>query len=242
MSVTAPRTTLRVGKVGERLLRDDAVPKVKGDFDYSSDRGVVMMDNATMARHFGSQRPTGLTVYVRDGNRATAVRQQLLDRLDGAAGVYIYTNRSLREEVLRIFDRTFAVTYALQAIAITVALMGIVGTLMTLVIERRRDLVVLRAVGTTTRRRTFHCGIPSASPASRSDAGTSRTISSVVRMTIGSMMTASATAPARAENRRMGRTRIVYAKIPMTIDGTPLSASARKRTSRVSRRSRESAR
>jgi CO/xanthine dehydrogenase Mo-binding subunit len=37
MSITAPRTTLRVGKVGDRLLRDDAVPKVKGAFDYSSD-------------------------------------------------------------------------------------------------------------------------------------------------------------------------------------------------------------
>jgi CO/xanthine dehydrogenase Mo-binding subunit len=37
MSVTAPRTTLRVGKVGDRLLRDDAVPKVRGAFDYSSD-------------------------------------------------------------------------------------------------------------------------------------------------------------------------------------------------------------
>jgi CO/xanthine dehydrogenase Mo-binding subunit len=37
VSVTAPRTALRVGKVGERLLRDDAIPKVKGDFAYSSD-------------------------------------------------------------------------------------------------------------------------------------------------------------------------------------------------------------
>ena len=37
MSVTAPQTRLRVGKVGERLLRDDAIPKVKGDFAYSSD-------------------------------------------------------------------------------------------------------------------------------------------------------------------------------------------------------------
>jgi CO/xanthine dehydrogenase Mo-binding subunit len=37
MSVVAPRTRLRVGKVGERLLRDDAVPKVKGTFDYASD-------------------------------------------------------------------------------------------------------------------------------------------------------------------------------------------------------------
>jgi CO/xanthine dehydrogenase Mo-binding subunit len=37
MSVTAPRATPRLGKVGERLLRDDAIPKVKGEFDYSSD-------------------------------------------------------------------------------------------------------------------------------------------------------------------------------------------------------------
>ena len=116
-------------------------------FDYSSDRGVVMMDNATMARHFGEQRPTGLTVYLKDGMRAAAVRAQLLERVDGVAGIFIHTNRSLRDEVLRIFDSTFAITYALQAIAIVVALLGIVGTLMTLVIERRRELGILRAVG-----------------------------------------------------------------------------------------------
>ena len=37
MSVTVPQTRLRVGRVGERLLRDDAIPKVKGDFAYASD-------------------------------------------------------------------------------------------------------------------------------------------------------------------------------------------------------------
>ncbi len=116
-------------------------------FDYSSDRGVVMMDNGTLFRHFGEQRPTGLTVYLADGRRAAAVRADLLQQLDGAAGVFIFTNRALRQEVLNIFDSTFAITYALQAIAIVVALLGIVGTLMTLVIERRRELSVLRALG-----------------------------------------------------------------------------------------------
>jgi CO/xanthine dehydrogenase Mo-binding subunit len=43
MSITAPRTTPRVGRVGDRLLRDDAVPKVKGEFDYSSDLSVPGM-------------------------------------------------------------------------------------------------------------------------------------------------------------------------------------------------------
>jgi putative ABC transport system permease protein len=118
-------------------------------FDYSSDRGVVMMDNATLARHFGDQRPTGLTVYLRDGTRAALVRDDLLRALGGEAGVFIYTNRALREEVLRIFDSTFAITYALQVIAIVVALLGIIGTLMTLVIERRRELGILRAIGTS---------------------------------------------------------------------------------------------
>lgn len=118
-------------------------------FDYSSDRGVVMMDNGTLRRHFGPQRPTGLTVYLRDGTRAAAMRDDLLRALDGEAGVFIFTNRALREEVLRIFDSTFAITYALQVIAIVVALLGIVGTLMTLVIERRRELGILRAMGTS---------------------------------------------------------------------------------------------
>jgi putative ABC transport system permease protein len=139
-------------RVGDRIELATPAGPVAFDvvgiyFDYSSDRGVVMMDNAVMTRHFGAQRPTGLTVHVRDGRRADAVRTALLEQLDGAAGVFIYTNRSLREEVLRIFDSTFAITYALQAIAITVALLGIIGTLMTLVIERRRELGILRAVG-----------------------------------------------------------------------------------------------
>lgn len=143
-------------RVGDRVdLPTPAGPvsfEVVGVYvDYSSDRGVVMMDTTTLSRHFGAQRPTGLTVYLRDGRRAGEVRAQLLDRLDGSAGVFIYTNRSLREEVLRIFDSTFAITYALQAVAITVALLGIVGTLMTLVIERRRDLSILRAVGAARR-------------------------------------------------------------------------------------------
>lgn len=143
-------------KVGDRVvLPTPAGPtpfEVVGVyFDYSSDRGVVMMDNATLTRHFGEQRPTGLTVYLRDGSRTAAVRDQLLDRLEGASGIFIFTNRSLREEVLRIFDSTFAVTYALQVIAIIVALLGIVGTLMTLVIERKRELGILRAVGASRR-------------------------------------------------------------------------------------------
>jgi putative ABC transport system permease protein len=65
--------------------------------------------------------------------------------------VFIATNRSLRAEVLRIFDSTFTITYALELIAILVAILGIAGTLLTLILEREHELITLRLVGTGPR-------------------------------------------------------------------------------------------
>jgi ABC-type antimicrobial peptide transport system permease subunit len=62
------------------------------------------------------------------------------------------TRTGLRAEVLRIFDSTFAITYALEVIAVFVAMLGVAGTLLTLVIERRRELSMLRLVGADRRR------------------------------------------------------------------------------------------
>ena len=53
--------------------------------------------------------------------------------------------------MLRIFDSTFAITYALELIAIVVAMLGVAGTLLTLVIERRRELTMLRLIGAARR-------------------------------------------------------------------------------------------
>lgn len=120
-------------------------------YDYSSDRGLVMMDRRTFGRHFGEVQPTGLTVYLREGADPDRVRSDLLAGIAGRFRVYVYTNASLRREVLRIFDSTFAITYALEIIAILVAILGVSGTLLTLVLERQREIAVLRLVGTDRR-------------------------------------------------------------------------------------------
>jgi putative ABC transport system permease protein len=66
-----------------------------------------------------------------------------------AAGhrILIFSNANLRGEAIRIFDRTFAITYALEAVAILVAVMGVAGALLALVIDRRRELGLLRFLG-----------------------------------------------------------------------------------------------
>jgi putative ABC transport system permease protein len=120
-------------------------------FDYTTDRGVVVMDRGTFARHFGEQRPTSLTVYLKPGSDPVATRADLMARLGEGHRLFIHTNASIRDEVLRIFDATFAITYALEAIAILVGILGVTGTLLTLILERRRELATLRLVGADRR-------------------------------------------------------------------------------------------
>ena len=116
-------------------------------YDYSSDRGIVVMDRNTFTRHFGPERPSALTVYLQPGADPEAVRAELLAAVGPDHRLFIRTNAALRAEVLRIFDATFAITYALETIAIFVAIMGVAATLLTLVLERRRELTMLRLVG-----------------------------------------------------------------------------------------------
>jgi putative ABC transport system permease protein len=79
------------------------------------------------------------------------VRADLMAKLGERHRVFIHTNASIRDEVLRIFDSTFAITYALEAIAVFVGILGVTGTLLTLILERRRELTSLRLVGADRR-------------------------------------------------------------------------------------------
>ena len=122
-------------------------------YDYSSDRGTVMLDRPIFARHIGDARPAGLNVHLdaKTDDEVEAVRRDLLKEIGAREGtrhgITVVTNRALRSEVLRIFDGTFAITWALEVVAIAVAVMGIVATLITVIDERRRELAVLRLAG-----------------------------------------------------------------------------------------------
>ncbi len=127
---------------GEKQFRIAAVY-----YDYSSDRGIIVMDRGTFVRYFGEPQATSLTVYLKDGANPDEVRDELLEQFGESYRVLVYTNASIRREVLRIFDSTFSITYALEAIAIFVAILGVATTLLTLILERIREIAMLRLIG-----------------------------------------------------------------------------------------------
>jgi putative ABC transport system permease protein len=139
-------------RVGDRIeLPTPSGPKrfdvVAVYFDYSSDRGLVVMDEAIFARYYDERRPSGLTVYLDEGIDSQVAREGILASLGPTGLVFINTNAVLRHQVIEVFDSTFAITYALEGIAIFVSMFGVASTLLTLALERRRDMAMLRLVG-----------------------------------------------------------------------------------------------
>jgi len=118
-------------------------------YDYSSERGSILMDRNVMLRHLPDPAASNLAIYVAPNARIEDVRVEIESAATGHR-VLMFTNRDLRGQALRIFDRTFAITYALEAIAVLVAVMGVAGALLALVIDRRRELGLLRFLGATS--------------------------------------------------------------------------------------------
>jgi putative ABC transport system permease protein len=75
------------------------------------------------------------------------VRHEIEQVLKNDIPIVTISNGELKTEILEIFDRTFRVTYVLELIALSVAVLGILNTLMTAITERRRELATLRALG-----------------------------------------------------------------------------------------------
>jgi putative ABC transport system permease protein len=118
-------------------------------YDYSSSRGWAVMDQTTYARHFPYARPTTMSLYLRPGADATEVSDRLSIAVGDTSQILFTTNGVLRREVMRIFDSTFAITYALEVISIAIAAMGVISTLITLILERREEIALLGYLGAT---------------------------------------------------------------------------------------------
>jgi putative ABC transport system permease protein len=132
--------------LGERLVRFRVVDVF---YDYANERGYVIVDRSTMLRYLPDPSASNLAVYLAPGVKLESTRKEI-EQAAANHQVLIFSNRDIRQEAIRIFDQTFAITYALEAVAVLVAVMGIAGALMSIVIDRRREFGLLRFLGAAT--------------------------------------------------------------------------------------------
>jgi putative ABC transport system permease protein len=148
----------RVGvtRVGEKLvlntssgLREFLVSGIY--YDYASTEGTVLMSLSTYRAHWQDDTLTALALRLKAGEDAEKVALDLDTHLQSIQRLQIRPNQVLRRDVLEVFDRTFTITGALQLLATLVAFIGILSALLSLQLERQRELGILRAIGMTTR-------------------------------------------------------------------------------------------
>jgi putative ABC transport system permease protein len=117
------------------------------DVDYTNDRGTVLIDRATYTRFFGDTRVDTYKLYVHRGADVLAVRRLIERRFGRAYDLFILTNGEFKAEGLRLLDQVFSVIDALKLVALLIAVLGVVNALFASVLDRVREIAVLRAVG-----------------------------------------------------------------------------------------------
>lgn len=118
-------------------------------YDYRSDRGIVLMRRDLYAKFWLDHRLTSVGLVLAPGVSSAAVRAEIRRVFGAGRGIQIRSNGEIRDASLAVFDRTFAVTGVLRLLAAAVALVGLIGSLLALHLERLREFVTLRALGVT---------------------------------------------------------------------------------------------
>jgi putative ABC transport system permease protein len=122
-------------------------PVVGVYLDYSRDQGVVLMGRRTFAELWPEDGVHSVAVYLKREVDPAVFEELLRRECKEARELAVYSNRGLRGRIFAIFDQTFAVTHVLRGIAVLVALVGISLAVGILVMERSREIAMLRAIG-----------------------------------------------------------------------------------------------
>ncbi len=131
--------------------------------DYARQNGAIVIDRRDFEALTGDRRSNELSLWLHDPEQAPVVQQALQsltgpaaslgsDPQTGTGGLLEFgTTAQIRAISLRLFDRSFAVTYWLQAVAIGIGLFGIAASFSAQVFSRRKEFGLLVHLGLTRR-------------------------------------------------------------------------------------------
>lgn len=117
--------------------------------DYASTRGTVRMSMDVYRRLWHDEKINGMVLFLKPESDVDQVTSDLRMRLSNIPHVQVNPSGALRREALIVFDRTFAITAAMQLITTIVAFIGVLSSLLALQLEKAREMGILRAIGMT---------------------------------------------------------------------------------------------
>ena len=117
--------------------------------DYERPGGAVVVPRDVFVRLTGDERATTAALWLAEGVDAESVSNRIRAALGRNGDYDIAVPREIRRRSLIVFDRTFAVTYILEAVAVLIGLFGISASTSSQVLARRGEFGMLRHLGVT---------------------------------------------------------------------------------------------
>ena len=117
--------------------------------DYARQNGAVLIERDVYVRLTGDANASDAALWLEPGVAPTEMEARVRAVLPGGEGLEFAQPGEIRELSLRIFDRSFAVTYALEAAAVAIGLFGLSSSMASQVLARRREFGMLRHIGMT---------------------------------------------------------------------------------------------
>jgi putative ABC transport system permease protein len=117
--------------------------------DYSWNRGTVVLSRGWLRELYQDHQVDVLDIFLKPGVSKEAVRSEIEKRFGRTEAVFVTDRDEVRKGVADGLNKLYSVAYAQQAIIGVVALLGVVSALFISVLQRRRELGLLRAVGAT---------------------------------------------------------------------------------------------
>jgi putative ABC transport system permease protein len=117
--------------------------------DYSWNRGSVLIDRTLYQDYFDDPLIDEIAVYLRPGEDAEAVRGAISQRWGNELALLVLTRDEDRKYFKGTIRRLYGVAYSQEIVVGLVAALGVLTALLISVLQRRRELGILRALGAT---------------------------------------------------------------------------------------------
>jgi putative ABC transport system permease protein len=119
--------------------------------DYSSDQGWMMLDRKWFREYWRDELVDSIDLTFAPGADRDKVMNVVRDRLRDTPNLFVSRQEAVRAEVERSVVSVFSYAKAPEFITLLVAIMGVIGTMLAAVIDRIREIGMLRAIGATRR-------------------------------------------------------------------------------------------
>ncbi len=134
ITLTSPRGPVRLEVIGKLV-------------DYSWNHGGLAVNRSLYVEHWGDALVDVFDVYLAPGANPKKVQEEILARLGAQHGLFVLTRQELQGHIDGMIDRLYSIAIAQQVVVMLVAALGVVTALLISVLQRRRELGLLRAVG-----------------------------------------------------------------------------------------------